>query len=164
MQAISQKKFKRTNLFVSLSLIVFFIQDVVYDILYEQQKSFHFYLEFAFVIVLITLFYFQFREFKGLYNRVYKAEEKLNNLREGLQATIEGQLNAWQLTKAEKEVAWLTIKGVSYSKIAELRGVSERTVSQQISNIFKKSNVNNRHEFISSFVEDLIAPDNLDNN
>lgn len=161
---MNQKKFKKINLFVSSSLIVFFIQDVIYDILYKEHKSFHFYLEFLFVVILITLFYFQLREFKGLYSRISKTEEKLKNLKEGLQITIEDQLDTYQLTKAEREVAWLTIKGLSYSKIAEIRNVSERTVSQQISSIFKKSNVNNRHEFISGFVEDLMAPDAPDNN
>ncbi len=74
----------------------------------------------------------------------------------GLSIAIKNQFNAWKLTKAETEVAWLVVKGLSFSKIAELREVSEKTVHQQISSVYKKSKSKNRHEFVSGFLEEFI--------
>ena len=62
----------------------------------------------------------------------------------------------WKLTSAETDVAWLVVKGISFPKIAEFRNVSEKTVHQQISNVYKKSATKNRHEFMSGFLEDFI--------
>jgi len=63
---------------------------------------------------------------------------------------------ALHLTNAEREVALLVIKGFSFAKISELRSVSEKTIHQQISSVYKKSNTKNRHEFMSGFLEDFI--------
>ena len=148
--------FKLINLVVSSALIVFFFSDVVIDLSEGEAKSIHFYLEATFVVVMSVLFVFQIREFNTMRNEITSTKEELTNLKKSTTELINSQIDLLDLTKAERDVAWLIIKGTSYKKIAELRGVSERTVNQQVGSIFKKSNVANRHEFVSSFIEDLM--------
>ncbi len=51
-------------------------------------------------------------------------------------------------TKREKEVIPLLLKGYSNKKIAELLYISLSTVKSHIHNVFKKTEVSNRYEFI----------------
>lgn len=60
------------------------------------------------------------------------------------------------LTPAETEVAWLILKGMSISEIAELRQTREGTVKTQGTAIYKKSGVNGKSQFLSLLVEDLL--------
>ena len=148
--------FKLINLVVSSALIVFFFSDVVIDLSEGEAKSVHFYLETTFVVVMSVLFVFQIREFNAMRSEITSTKKELSNLKKSTTELINSQIDLLELTKAERDVAWLIIKGTSYKKIAELRGVSERTINQQVGSIFKKSNVANRHEFVSSFIEDLM--------
>lgn len=63
----------------------------------------------------------------------------------------------WGLTPAERDVAVLTIKGMSLAEIADLRGSRPGTVKAQSAAIYKKAGVTGRSQLISLFVEDLIA-------
>ena len=74
----------------------------------------------------------------------------------GLSQMIETQLTEWSLTPAEKEVAFLLLKGFSLNEIADLRGTSEKTVRSQLSAIYAKAGLKNRAEFAAFFLEDLL--------
>lgn len=50
------------------------------------------------------------------------------------------------LTKAEREVALLVLEGRADAEIASIRGVSKRTVANQIASIFRKLEVSSRVE------------------
>ena len=105
---------------------------------------------------MIFLFIFQIREFNILRDKVASTKEELLVLKKGTTELINSQINLLKFTAAETDIAWLLIKGTSYKEIAKFRNVSERTVNQQVTSIFKKSNVSNRHEFITGFIEDLM--------
>jgi DNA-binding CsgD family transcriptional regulator len=148
--------FQAINLSTSLALISFFFFDVIIDLIEHETKTMHFYLEVLFVFAMIFLFIFQIREFKVLRGEIASTNEKLLILKKGTTELINSQINLLKFTAAETDIAWLLIKGTSYKDIAKFRNVSERTVNQQVTGIFKKSNVRNRHEFITSFIEDLM--------
>lgn len=76
----------------------------------------------------------------------------------GLARAIDEQLDAWRLTPAEKEVAFLLLKGLSFKEAAEVRGASERTVRQQALAVYNKSGLAGRAELSAFFLEDLLAP------
>lgn len=76
----------------------------------------------------------------------------------GLAAAIDEQLARWRLTAAEKEVAFLLLKGLSFKEIASVRGASERTVRQQALAIYAKSGLGGRAELAAFFLEDLLLP------
>ena len=60
------------------------------------------------------------------------------------------------LTPAETDVAWLILKGMSVSEIAELRQTREGTVKTQGTAIYKKAGVNGKSQLMSLLVEDLL--------
>ena len=86
----------------------------------------------------------------------WKKEAK--DLLAGLGQAIDRQLILWDLTTAEKEISLLMLKGLSFKEIAQIREVSERTVRQQATIIYKKSGLASRSEFSAFFLEDLLLP------
>ncbi len=82
---------------------------------------------------------------------------------EGLSSAIDLQLEKWSLTKAEKDVAFLLLKGLSSKEIAEIRNTAEKTVRVQATSIYAKSGISNRSELSAFFLEDLLVPQTLGN-
>lgn len=76
----------------------------------------------------------------------------------GLGTLIERQLDTWQLTPSEKDVATLLIKGFSTQEIADIRQVTAKTVRQQAQSCYRKAGVTGRAELAAFFLEDLLAP------
>ncbi|WP_138430933.1 helix-turn-helix transcriptional regulator [Fodinibius saliphilus] len=76
----------------------------------------------------------------------------------GLSVEIENQLDCWGLTKAEKEITFLLLKGLSNKEIAEVRGTSAQTVRSQTNAIYSKSGLSGRSELSAFFLEDLLPP------
>lgn len=87
-------------------------------------------------------------------------QKETQHLVKGLSLKISEQLDKWDMTKAEKEVALLLLKGFSNKEIADIRETSEKTVTQQISSIYQKSGLRSRSEFAAFFLEDLLLPSN----
>lgn len=75
----------------------------------------------------------------------------------GLGASIDAELDRWELTPAEREVAWLLLKGLSHKEAAALRGTSERTVRRQANAVYKKAGLGGRAELAAYFLEDLLV-------
>lgn len=63
----------------------------------------------------------------------------------------------WGLTRSERDVALLTVKGLSVAEIAALRETREGTVRAQCAAIYRKAGVESRAQLLSLFVEDLMA-------
>ncbi len=134
----------------------FFIYDLVADIA-EGEDRFHFALE-AVVFVLVTLaFAWEIIRRARLTRALHEREQALSRMQSQLGDKIRRQLEKWKLTASETEVAWLIIKGYSFAEIASLRGVKEKTVRQQATAIYSKSDTGNRAEFTASFLEDLLS-------
>lgn len=77
---------------------------------------------------------------------------------DGLAQAIDLQLTKWKLTVAEKEVAFLLLKGFSSKEIAELRKTTEKTVRVQSMSIYAKAGISGRSELSAFFLEDLLVP------
>ncbi len=73
----------------------------------------------------------------------------------GEKTEITSQLQAWSLSVAEIEIAWMILKGLQFKEIAAARGTSERTVRQQAQTIYAKSGMASRTEFAAHFLESL---------
>ncbi|HAG90219.1 MAG TPA: hypothetical protein DCL41_00005, partial [Bdellovibrionales bacterium] len=71
-----------------------------------------------------------------LWKESFQWKENSKRYIEGLSQSIEQQLNEWSLTRSEKEVAFLLIKGLSLKEIAELRSTSEKTTRTQATSIY----------------------------
>lgn len=78
---------------------------------------------------------------------------------EGLGQLINQQFDEWELSKAEREIALLLLKGLSLKEIAEIRNTGEPTVRQQTASLYRKSGTGGRAELSAFFLEDLLLPD-----
>ncbi|MCB9062345.1 MAG: response regulator transcription factor [Halobacteriovoraceae bacterium] len=85
-------------------------------------------------------------------------KESSKKFLDGLSKSIDTQLEKWQLTKSEKEVAFLLIKGFSLKEIAEYRSTAEKTTRAQATSIYAKSGVSGRSQLSAFFLEDLLIP------
>lgn len=78
---------------------------------------------------------------------------------EGLAREIDAQFDRWRLTRAEREVALLLLKGFGHKQIAALTGRSERTVRQHAGVVYDKAGLGGRAELAAYFLQDLMLPD-----
>ena len=76
----------------------------------------------------------------------------------GLAKAIDQQLSRWRLSDAEKEVAFLLLKGCGLKEIAQLRNTSEKTARAQSGAIYAKAGLSGRSELAAFFLEDLLVP------
>lgn len=98
------------------------------------------------------------RSLEGASAEAARWRNRHGELLKGLSQGIDQQLQEWRLTPAEKEVAFLLLKGLSFKEIAPVRGASERTVRQQALAVYAKSGLAGRAELSAFFLEDLLAP------
>lgn len=86
-------------------------------------------------------------------------QQRSKSYLEGLSSLIDQQLSAWNLTPAEREVAFLLLKGLSLKDIAGLRKTTEKTSRVQAMAIYAKAGLAGRSELSAFFLEDLLPSD-----
>ncbi|MDP1859748.1 MAG: helix-turn-helix transcriptional regulator [Gemmatimonadaceae bacterium] len=77
----------------------------------------------------------------------------------GFSWAIDRQFDAWQLSRAERQVALLILKGVGHKQAAAQLGRSERTVRQHAVEVYRKAGLQGRAELAAFFLHDLSLPD-----
>lgn len=85
----------------------------------------------------------------------YKLES--NKYATGISDLIELQFRDWNLSKSEKDVALLLIKGMSLKEIASIRNTAEKTVRHQASIVYEKSQLEGRAQLAAFFLEDILG-------
>lgn len=76
----------------------------------------------------------------------------------GLGVAIDRQFSTWNLSRAEREVALLLLKGLGHKQVAAALGRSERTVRQQAVDVYRKAGVQGRSELAAFFLTDIVLP------
>lgn len=147
------------------------ILDIFFNIM-EEVSWIHMWLDLAIPIVSATAVLFTWRflmemlqeKQSGLYEELMTARDDAKHWREetaalaeGLGKEITGQFNRWTLTDAEKDVAFLLLKGRSHKEIADIRKTGERTVRQQAASIYQKANLDGRAQLAAFFLENLLS-------
>ena len=77
---------------------------------------------------------------------------------EGLSRAIDRQFDSWRLSRAEREVAFLILRGVGHKQAAAQLGRSERTVRQHAVEVYRKAGLQGRAELAAFFLQDLRQP------
>ncbi|MCM2333263.1 MAG: helix-turn-helix transcriptional regulator [Anaeromyxobacteraceae bacterium] len=95
---------------------------------------------------------------EGTRQDLHEARTEADALRAGLGTALDDQFERWGLTSAQREVALLVLKGLSYKEVAELRTTAEHTVRNQALAIFRKAGLAGRAEMAAFFIEDLLLP------
>lgn len=91
-----------------------------------------------------------------LNERHQQAQTSLTALRSDFDNFIGIKFDNWHLSDAERDVAFLLLRGVTINDISSFRNTSVGTVKAQCRNIFKKSGVSSRVDFMSLFMEEFI--------
>lgn len=137
--------------------IVFFIYDLAVDALLEGEfGSPHFVIEFIVFVGVSVALVFNVRDIRRLRVRLFWEERRNLSLSGALAETIDDQMDEWQLTRSEKDVAWFIIKGYRFSEIAQARGVKESTPRLQATSVYAKAGVSGRAEFVAEILQPLL--------
>lgn len=94
--------------------------------------------------------------------RTAQVEEQLRAASGAFMEVLDQRFRDWGLTKAERDVALFSIKGMSLAEIAQLRGTSEGTAKAQTAAIYRKAGVSGRPQLLSLFIEELMQDGGLE--
>lgn len=78
---------------------------------------------------------------------------------EGFSRAVDQQFRGWGLTPAEREVAFLILKGNTHKQVAQATERSERTVRQHAGMVYQKAGLSSRAELAAYFMKDLKVPE-----
>ena len=154
-----------------LSVAVLNIVDIATDLM-EGVTWWHVSVEAIIAIAALMVFFYLLRgnlslrrslrqstnESQAIHKEMEKWKQVSKNYVEGLSKEIDRQLTRWELTEAEKDVAFLILKGFTNKEIAAIRGKSEKTVRTQANAIYSKSSLSGRSQLAAFFLEDLLIP------
>jgi len=148
------------NYFPALVLafaMLFFIYDIVNDLVNGGDSYLHITVELLVFAAISIVLFRELERVKFLNKAVQEEKSKTARLAGELLTVIQEEFAVWKLTPSEKDVALLLIKGLSMKEIADIRGVKEKTVRAQSTNIYAKSGYAGRHELAAHFIEDLMS-------
>lgn len=86
-----------------------------------------------------------------------RAESSLRVARGAFTEVMEEHFAEWGLSPAERDVALMSIKGLSIAEIAAVRNTSEGTTKAQSAAVYRKAEVKSRAQLLSLFIEELLG-------
>jgi len=151
-------------------IIAFDISDLYTDISLEAETD-HLYIEALMILVTTLVIIYLIMQVISQRNAMIGLEKELEESKQLFQEqkfqmqearkkyseVIRKQFIEWQLTGSEIETAYLLLKGLSFNEIAEIRGIKEKSVRQQASQIYQKANLPGRHALAAWFFEDFMS-------
>lgn len=143
-------------LLVQTLAAVFFVGDATADIV-EGNVGPHIYFESLVALALAMGVGLGALALRQTLEEMKAQDVALASARGALGDVIAAQFTAWGLTPAERDVAFLALKGLDVAEIAELRGRAAGTVRAQLTRIYAKAGVSGRAQFAAWFVEDLLG-------
>lgn len=93
---------------------------------------------------------------KVLITRNAKVENHLRAAQGEFLKMINLQFDSWNLSEAERDIALLTVKGMSVSEIAELRNTSQGTIKAQNNSIYRKAGIKTRTQLLGVLIDELL--------
>ncbi len=142
---------------LQLFCAIFFVIDAALDLagldpLVSEVDAFEYAVALAlFLGVLVTG-----RELRRMFKRDERLTLQMRAAAGEFSKLIEEHFEAWALTAAERDVAILSLKGLSVAEIAAARGTAEGTVKAHSAAVYRKADVSGRHQLLSLFVDELI--------
>lgn len=95
--------------------------------------------------------------------KVADSQHKVSNaIQTGFDRIIVEKFESWKLTKSEKDIALLAIRGLAVPAIAEHRKTKEATVNVHLHNVYHKAAVGSRAELLASIMDELLSGHDLD--
>ena len=145
---------------LQLFCAVFFVLDAVLDFLGVEMSSgmrdvdtFEYFVAFALFCGVIMTGY----QIRRAERQAARLARQVAAVSDDFAVLLDQQFDAWNLTRSERDVALLAMKGLSVSEIAEARGTAEGTVKAHSSAVYRKAGVTGRMQLLSYFVDELLA-------
>ena len=113
--------------------------------------------EYLIAIALIVGLAVTVLEIRKMQDRQRRMGNQLKVASGAFAELLEEHYDGWDLTPSERDIALLSLKGLSIAHIAELRNTKEGTVKAQLAAIYRKAGVNGRPQLMSLFIEELLA-------
>lgn len=135
---------------------VFFVGDVFQDVRFGGATP-HALFESAVAVVLFAGVILGGYEMRRTVERNRRAEDAATAASGAFATLIKARFEAWHLTAAESEVAMLALKGFDVAEMSSIRGTADGTVRAQLTRIYAKAGVTSRPQFVSLFIDDLLA-------
>ena len=138
----------------------FFLADVLGDLGRDPTSGAslaHNALELGVVLALILGTVFGALELRHVLTRQARIEDSLRAAGGAFGELLEEHFARWALTPAERDVAIMSIKGLSTAEMAAARGTAEGTIKAQAAAVYAKANVTGRAQLMSLFIEELLA-------
>ena len=159
----AKTKERRATVLAGLILLqglsaLFFVGDVFFDFRDDGHLDDpHLLLEMIAAVALIGGVIFLMIELRRLLSRMSDMQTGLDIAHGHMATIVEEFFDDWNLTRAEKDVAIMILKGLDNDAIARARNTASGTVRAQTTSIYAKSQSDGRAQFISLFVEELIV-------
>ena len=159
----AKTKERRATILAGLILLqamcaLFFIGDVIEDFREDGHlDNPHLLLEAVAAVALVAGVVFLMIELRGLLSRMSDMQTGLDIAQGHLADIIETFFDEWGLTKAERDVGIMILKGLDNDSIAQVRKTAAGTVRAQATSIYSKSGTDGRAQFISLLIEELLA-------
>lgn len=159
---------KDTNASAILVLVIavqsfcaaFYVADVVFDGIQDGWTNLiedEFFFEAAAAAALVSAVIIESWFLMDLLRRKAHLEHQVSIAAGAFHDIIQAHFQRWSLTPSEQDVAQFTIKGMSISEIAVLRGSAEGTVKSHLNAIYRKAGVTGRGGLLSLLIEDLLG-------
>ena len=138
------------------AISLFFVYDIVRDVQLGEIDA-HLLVEVVIFAVCTVVLFMELRRNLHLSGRLRTADARNQRLSGQFADYVRARFTDWNLSRSEQEIAWLVLKGFSFTEIATLRAVQGKTVRQQATSIYAKSGCSGRNEFIAHFIQDLLT-------
>jgi DNA-binding CsgD family transcriptional regulator len=138
------------------AISLFFVYDIALD-LHLGELDAHVMVEAVIFVVCVVVLFLELRRNLHLSGRLRTAHAQNQRLSGQFADYVRTRFTGWSLSRSEQEIAWLLLKGFSFTEIAALRAVQEKTVRQQATSIYAKSGSGGRSEFVAHFIQDLLT-------
>lgn len=138
------------------AISLFFVYDIARDVHLGEFDA-HLLVEAVIFAVCVVVLSMELRRNLQLSGWLRTAHARNQRLSGQFTDYVRIRLTEWNLSRSEQEIAWLVLKGFSFTEIAALRAVQEKTVRQQATSIYAKSGSSGRNEFVAHFIQDLLT-------
>lgn len=138
---------------------LFFLMDGIEDILGLRDpalESFTDRFEYLIAFALLISTVFTANELVRTMRRNRHLSDQIRAASGEFAELLEEWFSRWGLTPSERDVALLTIKGLSNSEIAAIRETREGTIKAHSNAIYRKAGVSGRPQLLSLFIEELM--------
>lgn len=120
-------------------------------------NSLNHFVSFVLVWLVLTVGLAPLRDrFATVSSELKETNRKNKGISEVLRGHLDWQFEDWGLTASERDVAILSLKGLSIREVAEFRTCSEGTVKAHLNAIFRKAKVGSRTELLATCLESFV--------